>query len=235
MMGIITDSCALAVGGLLGSALGAHLPRRVRDNLPLIFGVITIALGTTMMRSEVRLPIVVLSLICGAFLGELRTLENRLENQIRRILLLFQSLRNSDRNLAPHLVTLISVFCFGSMGLIGAMTEGLTGSPGILVVKAVLDLFTALIFGSTLGIVTAFIALPQFAIFFLMYCIAVPASLVMDSAVITDFSACGGIIFLATGIRMCGIKVLPVINMLPGLPLIILFAWLNDLAAGFPG
>ncbi len=229
MIGIIADSSALALGGLLGATLGNHLPRRVRDNLPLIFGVITIALGMTLMRGEVRLPVVVLALICGAFLGELFRLETRLEDQIRRILLLFESCRNSDRNLAPHLVTLISAFCFGSMGLIGAMTEGLTGSPGILVVKAVLDLFSGLIFGATLGVVTAFIALPQFAMLLLMYCVATPASLVMDSSVIIDFTACGGIIFLATGIRMCGIKVLPVINMLPGLPLVILFAWLFEL------
>ena len=56
----------------------------------------------------------------------------------------------------------------------------------------------------------------------------------MDSAVITDFTACGGIIFLATGIRMCGIKVLPVINMLPGLPLVVLFARLSEIMPALP-
>lgn len=177
----------------------------------------------------------VLSLICGAFFGELFRLAKQAWKTVSvRPLLLFRLSRNADRNLAPHLVTLVSAFCFGSMGLIGAMTEGLTGSPGILIVKAVLDLFSGLIFGATLGVVTACIALPQFAMLLLMYCAAAPASLVMDSAVITDFTACGGIIFLATGIRMCGIKVLPVINMLPGLPLVVLFARLSEIMPALP-
>ena len=36
-------------------------------------------------------------------------------------------------------------------------------------------------------------------------------------AMIADFSAVGGVMLLATGLRICGIKLFPVANMLPGL------------------
>lgn len=40
-----------------------------------------------------------------------------------------------------------------------------------------------------------------------------------SSAMLADFSACGGVIMLATGLRICGIKIFP-IAMLPALLLI---------------
>jgi uncharacterized membrane protein YqgA involved in biofilm formation len=37
---------------------------------------------------------------------------------------------------------------------------------------------------------------------------------------LSDFSACGGLIMLATGLRICGIKIFPIVNMLPALLLV---------------
>jgi uncharacterized membrane protein YqgA involved in biofilm formation len=37
---------------------------------------------------------------------------------------------------------------------------------------------------------------------------------------LADFSACGGIVMLATGLRICGIKIFPIVNMLPALLLV---------------
>jgi hypothetical protein len=37
---------------------------------------------------------------------------------------------------------------------------------------------------------------------------------------LADFSACGGVIMLATGLRICGIKIFPIVNMLPALILV---------------
>lgn len=42
-------------------------------------------------------------------------------------------------------------------------------------------------------------------------------TLMVNEAMLGDFSSCGRVIFLATGLRMCGIKVFPVINMLSAL------------------
>ena len=39
-----------------------------------------------------------------------------------------------------------------------------------------------------------------------------------------DFSSVGGMIMLATGLRICGIKVFPVANMLPALFLVMPFS-----------
>ena len=39
------DSCALFVGGLAGTLFSGFIPKRVKETLPLIFGVITLCMG----------------------------------------------------------------------------------------------------------------------------------------------------------------------------------------------
>lgn len=42
----------------------------------------------------------------------------------------------------------------------------------------------------------------------------------LTPAMVADFSSLGGMIMLATGLRICGIAPFPVANMLPGLLLV---------------
>ena len=119
-----------------------------------------------------------------------------------------------------NIITLVSAFCFGSMGIFGAINEGITGSTDILLTKAVLDLFSGIVFGTLFGLSVSLIAIPQFAILSLLYASAAFLALYMTPGMLSDFTACGGVIFVATGLRMCGIKIFPVINMLPSMLII---------------
>ena len=218
MIGPIVDSGALALGGIAGVLFGRFLPTRVKDTLPLIFGIITISLGASLVGKASYLHVVVMALILGSFVGELCYVERGLELVIRKSV---QWSRKRDRVIDEgfiiQYVTLISVFCFGSMGMFGAITEGITGKPDILLTKAVLDLFTALIFGAAMGMRVSLIALPQFLILAALYLSAGAIMPYISEPMLNDFTSCGGIIFLATGLRMCGIKIFPIINMLPAL------------------
>ena len=106
------------------------------------------------------------------------------------------------------------------MGIFGAAQEGMTGEPNILMAKAVLDLFTALIFATELGFAVVLIAIPQLVIQSALYVGAHQLMPLTTPAMLADFSACGGIIMLATGLRICGIKIFPIVNMLPALILV---------------
>ena len=71
MIGPITDSCALFVGGLAGTLFSGFIPKRVKETLPLIFGVITLCMGSTLVNKASALPVVVMALIVGSVIGEL--------------------------------------------------------------------------------------------------------------------------------------------------------------------
>ena len=227
MIGPIVDSGALALGGLAGAFFGVWIPERVKTTLPLIFGVITISIGATLVDKASHMHMVVLALILGSFLGELFKVEYGLEFVIRKSIRWSKKHDNIlDDAFIIQYITLISAFCFGSMGLFGAFNEGITGNPAILFTKAVLDLFSGLIFGATMGIRVSFIALPQFLILVGLYVSANVIAPFISEAMLQDFTSCGGVIFLATGLRLCGIKIFPVINMLPSLAIVFPLTWL---------
>lgn len=218
MIGPVVDSSALAIGGLIGVAFKNVLPTRIKETLPLIFGVITISIGTTLINKAHHLPVVVIALIVGTFLGELCYIEKGLGQSIKKCMN-WSNQHNHVSNEATivQLITLIAAFCFGSMGIFGAISEGVNKDPTILLTKAALDFFTGIIFGAALGLKVSLIAIPQFLILAVLYLSGKTLMPLLSPEMMGNFSACGGIIFLATGLRMCGIKIFPVVNMVPAL------------------
>lgn len=228
MIGPIVDSSALFFGGLLGTCCAGIIPKHVRETLPLIFGVITLCIGTTLVGKAAALPVVVMALIVGSALGELAFAESLLARCIRSLFRLAKSGHYGDDAFIVNIITLVSAFCFGSMGLFGAVDEALTGHTTILFTKAVLDLFSGMVFGAVFGISVSLIALPQFALLAFLYVTTRLVAPDLPPAVLGDFSSCGGVIFVATGLRMCGIKIFPVVNMLPSMLVVPLSAlWLH--------
>lgn len=226
MLGPLVNSAVLLVGGALGASLGQKVPKRVRDALPLTCGVISASIGTVMMNKVHAIPPVALALLAGAFIGELLFLERRLEATIKWIQGRVERIlppRQDDPRVEGFIlkyITILVLFCVSGMGIFGAMHEGMTGDTSILFAKSVLDLFTALIFAADLGFAVALIAIPQLVIQGALYFGAFALVPIVSPGMQADFSACGGIIMLATGMRICGIKIFPIVNMLPALLLI---------------
>ena len=233
MLGPTVTSASLAVGGVIGVVFGKWLPVRIKETLPLMIGVVTISIGASFVGKAAHLPVVVLAIILGTFFGELFHMEKGLEAAIRKTM---SWSRSRDRALEDgfiiQFVSLVAAICFGSMGLFGAFTEGVTGNPELLLTKAVLDAFTGVIFGAVLGLRVSLIAIPEFLVLGGLYCSAGFLMPFITPAMFSDFTSCGGVIFLATGLRICGIRIFPVINMLPALVLVF---FLSRVWAGFMG
>lgn len=227
MLGPLMNSAALLVGGGVGAALRRGLPKRVRDALPLTCGIISTGVGTLMIGKVNTIPAVTLALLAGAFIGEVLYLEHGLERAIgwlqRRAQRFLPAAGDAaqTQHFVSRFVTLLVLFCVSGMGIFGAMREGMTGDASILLTKSVLDLFTALIFAAELGVLVALIALPQVVVQSALFYGATLLAPILTPAAQADFSACGGIIMLATGMRICGIKIFPIVNMLPALVLIL--------------
>lgn len=123
------------------------------------------------------------------------------------------------------LITVIVLFCASGTGIYGSLVSGMDGDHSVLIAKSILDLFTAMIFACSLGMVVAAIAVPQFVIFFLLFLLAGVIYPLTTPAMINDFKACGGIIMLATGFRMIKVKMFPTADMIPAMILAMPFSW----------
>ncbi len=221
MIGPIVDSSALFLGGIAGTLCSGIVPKRIKETLPLIFGVITLCMGMTLVARVSAFPVVVMALILGSCAGELFFAETFLARCIRKLFRIAKSRHCGNETFIVNIITLISAFCFGSMGIFGAINEGLTGDAGILFTKAVLDFFSGIVFGTLFGFSVSLIAIPQFMILVLLYAGVKLFAPEISPAALGDFSSCGGVIFVATGLRMCGIKIFPVINMLPSMLIVV--------------
>lgn len=206
-VGLITDVCALLIGGLLGNVVGKRLSEELKHSLNNIFGFCAIAIGIRLIVKMNSLSAVVLSVVFGTILGNLLHLEDRVNSAIRG---LAPKVLRSNLADDTSFVTLFSaaavIFCCSGTGWYGVLNEGFTGDGSILVTKAILDFFTAIIFAAILGKLVSYLAAPQLMVYIILFSLSKLVVPFITDNMVADFSAVGGIIELITGMRICGIK-----------------------------
>ncbi|MDR3435389.1 DUF554 domain-containing protein [Telmatospirillum sp.] len=232
MIGPIVNGSFVIAGGVIGAFLGNRVSERIRNALPLTFGAASMTLGIALIIKIHFVPAVILALLVGSVIGELCSLEKviqRIAGKTRHVIDALVPTKNADLSDAEFLekfVALVVLFCASGTGIFGSMTEGMTNDPSLLVAKAILDLFTAAIFATTLGYSVAAIAIPQFVIQAFLLLAARQILPLTTPSMVADFSACGGVIMLATGFRICGIKAFPIANLLPALVIVMPLSFL---------
>ena len=232
-VGVIVNSLSVLCGGIVGALLGEKIPLKLRNSLPLIFGVASMGMGVNSIVKMHTLPAVVLALIIGTAVGELMGLETIIAKVASKakgpVEKLFSG--NKKKELAEVAITstsgvsqtefmekfvsMVVLFCASGTGVFGALNSGMTGDHTILFAKSILDFFTAGIFATTLGFLIATIAIPQFCVLLLLFFSATFIMPLTTPAMLADFTSVGGMIMFATGFRICGIKPFPIANMLP--------------------
>ncbi|NCD26068.1 MAG: DUF554 domain-containing protein [Deltaproteobacteria bacterium] len=230
MIGPLVNGAALIVGSAMGALLGPKLSPALKQRMPMVFGCASMGLGVAMIVKVKFLAPVVLALVVGALLGELIQLETMIQNAAGSSKKWMEKFAKpatgiSQEEFLDKFVSLLVLFCVSGTGVYGAMTEGMTGDPTLLIVKAILDFFTAPIFASTMGMTVAVLMLPQLAVQASLYFGAALIMPLTTADMLADFSACGGLIMLATGLRICGIKQFPIANMIPALLLVMPLSW----------
>ena len=89
-----------------------------------------------------------------------------------------------------------------------------------------MDFLTAMIFSISLGPSIALIFIVQLAVQVLLFLLAKTIIPYMDDMAFADFSAVGGVIMIAVGLRLAGIMNFAVVNFLPALLLVVPFSYL---------
>lgn len=220
--GIIINCVAVFMGGALGACFRKYFPDKLKEALPNIFGLSAMTMGITLIVKLESLSAVVLAVIMGTVAGELMNLESGLVKGLHK---LESKLPLSlDDEQLDVLISMIVLFCFSGTGIFGAMNSAMTGDHSVLIAKAIMDFFTAIIFGTTAGYLVGFIAIPQFLVGVLLFCGASYILPLVTDPMLANFKACGGIITLAVGLKIAGIKQSRVLNILPAIVLVFPFS-----------
>lgn len=231
-IGIMINGCSVILGGILGCVLGKKLDSQLQHKLQMVFAVCSMSMGIGTIVLMQNMPAVVFSMIFGTMIGHLIHLEdnvNRAAKGMQKVIMRLLGSRSSAvsaEEKGDMLLTVIVLFCASGTGIYGSMISSMTGDHSILIAKSILDLFTALIFACSLGLVVSMIAIPQMLLFFILFVCAGLIYPLCTPEMIADFKACGGCIMLATGFRMVRLKEFPIADMIPGMALVMPISWL---------
>lgn len=230
-IGVIINTVAIFLGGIAGALLGNKLPEKYKEQLNLIFGLCSMGMGISSIVLMKYMPAVVFALIIGTIVGFVFKLGDKvyeLCSKLQKVMIRIVPKKETNMSETEFLATLITVivlFCSSGMGIYGSLSEGMTGDSSLLIIKSILDFFTAAIFACNLGYIVSLIAVPQFVIFTTLFLSASFIVPLTTPDMIADFKACGGFLMVAAGFRILKLKMFPVVDMIPAMILVMPFSW----------
>ena len=226
LTGTIVNVAAICAGALIGRYAGRFIPGRIRQTVMAGLGLTVLLIGLQLALKSRQPMIVIGSLILGGVLGELLQIEARLDSFGRWL----QGRFTGVGPVAEGFVAASLLYCVGAMAIMGALQDGLNGAPTILYAKAALDGVASIALASTLGIGVLFSALPVALYQGGITIAAESAKSLLTETVVVEMNAVGGLLIVAIGLDLLGIKRLPVGNMLPAVFVAVGLVWMFGLA-----
>ena len=215
MLAVFVNAIAVILGSLAGLLLNKRLKEEHTKTIVACMGICTMVIGIMSAIKTSNILIVILCLVAGTVLGELLKLEKGLDNLGERL----KKKTAGGSRFTEGFVTASLLFCVGSMSIMGSFEAGLQGKYDIIFTKSVMDGIMAVTFSATMGIGVAFSALTILIYQGGLTLLAGVISPLLADPAITEMSAVGGVMLIATGMNIIGLtkERIRVGNMLPAL------------------
>jgi uncharacterized membrane protein YqgA involved in biofilm formation len=230
-LGTILNVVAIVLGALIGVLIGNRLPEKLSRLLTDAMGLVVLVIGAmnlmalwdkdfvAAVTAAGTLLVVLASLIVGGITGSLLQIEERLE-KFGGWLQKKTSKENAGQSREKFIEGFVNaslLFTIGPMAVLGALSDGLGQGIETLALKSTLDGFTAIAFAAALGWGVAFSAIPVGLWQGTLTVAAALMGALMPAAVVASITATGGILLLATGLRVLQIRMISVASLLPAL------------------
>ncbi|MFB1100146.1 DUF554 domain-containing protein [Terribacillus sp. JSM ZJ617] len=212
MFGTIFNVAMIIIGSTLGTVFKKGMKDRYQTILMQAMGLAALALGVNAIVGH--LPdskysvLFIISLAIGAIVGEKLDLDARFTNVVKRF---------SKSNLAEGLSTAILLFCIGSLSILGPVEAALHGNYSYLLANGMLDFVTSLVLASTFGFGIALSAGVLFVWQGSIYIVAKALESTVNVDLLNEVSIVGGVLIMASGLSILGIKKFKTMNFLPAL------------------
>ena len=232
--GTLLNLATVLAGGLIGTVLGDRLPPRLRENVVAGVGLFVLVMGTKFAIDTASLLYLLGAILIGGIIGSLAGIERRL-NELGAAIERRFATPGRTSTIAEGFVTASIVFCVGPLTFLGAIRNGLTGDGSLLVIKSVLDGFTAIAFAATLG---WGVLLSLVVILVYQGGLAAGASAfsgLLSDAQLREMSAVGGLLIVGVGLKLLKIRDVQVADYLPAIavaPLLVAVA--TAIGGGIP-
>ena len=232
--GTLLNLLTVLAGGLAGTVLGDRLPPRLRENVVAGVGLFVAVMGVKFAIDTASLLYLLGAILIGGIIGSLAGIEGRL-NELGLAIQRRFAAPGEASTIAEGFVTASIVFCVGPLTFLGAIRNGLTGDGSLLVIKSVLDGFTAIAFAATLG---WGVLLSLVVILVYQGGLAAGASVfsgLLSDAQLREMSAVGGLLIVGVGLKLLRIRDVQIADYLPAIAIApLLVALATSIGGGIP-
>ncbi|MFJ8259118.1 DUF554 domain-containing protein [Peribacillus asahii] len=225
LLGTLVNAACIAIGAIVGRFL-QNIPEKVKETVMSGIGLAVAVMGLQMTFKSEQYLIVILSIVIGAVIGEWIDIEKHLNALGKWIESKMK--QTEGTSISQGFVTATLIFCIGAMSILGALDSGIRNDHTVLITKAIIDGFTAIILSSTLGIGVLFSAIPIILYEGVIALLAtqidrwIPSGL-MDMF-IAEMTATGGLMIAVIGLNIMGLTKIRAANLLPGILVVGIFA-----------
>lgn len=219
-LGALVNGLAIGVGGGLGLLMGTRLPEQTRTLVFQALGLCVVVIGMQAALQGTRPVAGIGALVTGCILGEALRLEEHCNALGER---LKARLNLGNPTFTQGLVNASVIFCIGAMGILGSLDEGLRGSRDVLLAKAVIDGFIAMMLAARYGVGVLFSGVPVFLYQGVLTMGAASLHGWLTPPLVAELTSVGGVIILGIGLNMLELTRIRLANMIPALPLVPLF------------
>ena len=212
MFGTIVNTVLIIAGTLIGTVLKKGIKEEYQTALFNAMGFAAVALGVNAvvqnMPNSTYPVLFIMSLAIGSFIGAALDLDGKFNTLVGRF---------GNSNLSKGLSTAILLFCVGTLSILGPIESALNNNHTYLLTNATLDFVTSMALAATYGIGIMFAAGVLFVWQGGIYLLAGYLEPFLTESLMAEVSIVGGVLILASGLSILGIKDSKTLNMLPAL------------------
>jgi len=224
MKGYVLNTFLVFIGSVAGIFAGKKIPGSLKERTFDILGLITLYIGFKMSLNAPNIIYVVISLVAGTLIGSLLQLEERtyefLNNLNKRYF--------SEKKGIEGFIVASTLFCVGSMTILGSIKDGLYNDSVLIKTKSIMDCFASLILASQYGVSVIFSAITVFIVQGGLTLFSKYLTFLLSTIMMGYLDGIGGFIILSIGLNLLKLKEIKTLNMLPSLIIIVLLLkWLH--------
>jgi uncharacterized membrane protein YqgA involved in biofilm formation len=236
VIGTIINVAGILIGGLFGLSGRASISPQGESYLKIALAVATVwfglrltwlSLSGTFVQVILQLVVVVVAMMLGKLLGRLLRLQafsNRLGQSAREQI---SAAKPGQPDANAGFQTCSMLFCAAPLGIMGAITDGLTGYVAPLVIKGVIEAMALVGFARIFGWGCLLSALPVLALqgTIALVCAHVLGPTLAAHGLIASVNATAGLMIFSVALVILELKKVELADYLPSLAVAPLLTW----------
>lgn len=216
MVGVLVNVITVIIGASIGLLFKKGIPEKVSKAAMTGLGACTLYIGISGSLSGENVLILIASVVLGAITGTLLNIDGAINKLASKVESRFNK-SGGNVSIAEGLVSATLLFCVGSMTVTGSIQAGLTGDNSILITKAALDLVSAMMLASSLGIGVLLSAGTVFLIQGGLVMLAGLLAPILSTGAINEMTCAGSLLIIMIGTNLMGITRIKVADFLPAI------------------